>query len=122
MNWKQVSHVPSTTSGSTVANQTLPRTQWPGWALNVFSGAWFTPVDGSAAQSTAALSTGSVLALVDFERIAPKSPTYRYYRSMFAEIVDGRMFHIGNIKDLDFPHHNNARPPCLLSPSTATTT
>jgi hypothetical protein len=80
-----------------------------------FSGAWFSPLDGELAVSTAALSTGNVLASVDFERTATTAPALRYYRYLYVKMMDGRVFQAGPFKDLEYKRHRDRRPPWLDS-------
>ncbi len=105
--WKQIDLPALTTNRSTAPNQSLFREEFPSWTQKQlqFSAGWLYSMDGVAAPSTAALSTGNVLAYVDFERIAPTPPTLRYYRFFYARTDDGRTFQSHALKNLEYGHH-----------------
>jgi hypothetical protein len=120
--WKQVDLPALGTNRSTGPNQSLFREEWPSWtqAQPQFSAGWLYPMDGAAAPSTAALSTGNVQAYVDFERMASTSPDLRYYRYLYARTEDGRTFQSQPLKNLEYGHHRNERPTWFASTAPST--
>ncbi len=122
LNWKEVSPETLATMLSTGEAQPLAREAWPRWAQTpAFSGAWFTYVGSPLATSTGTLSTGNVQGYVDIERTATKLPSLRYYRHFYVKMVDGRVFHAGPIKDLEYERHREQRPGWFASYFTRTT-
>lgn len=120
--WKEVDLPALSTNCSTGPNQSLFREEWPSWtqAQPQFSAGWLYPMDGAAAPSTAALSTGNVQAYVDFERIASTSPDLRYYRYLYARTEDDRTFQSQPLKNLEYGHHRNERPTWFASTAPST--
>jgi hypothetical protein len=108
---------------STGQLQALPPSRRPGWMQNArgFAGAWITPLDGPQAASSGVLSSGLAQAELLAERRDPKPPTHRYYRYIYCQLIDGRVFQGGPSKDIDFGHHLNSRPPWLGSPKSTST-
>ena len=123
MKWKEINLPALTTDLSTAQAQPLPRDTWPSWARTKadFSGAWFFPVAGSFVASTTALSTGNVQVYVDFERTASETPPLRYYRCLYAKVMDGRVFQAGPFKNLEYERHRDQRPSWLSSSTTGST-
>jgi hypothetical protein len=121
--WKQVDLPALSTNRATGPNQSLSREEWPSWtqAQPQFSAGWLFPLDGVAAPSTAALSTGNVQACVNFERIASStSADLRYYRYLYARTMDGRTFQSEPLKNLEYGHHRNERPTWFASTAPST--
>lgn len=117
MDWKEVPLPALATSLSTGEVQPLAPDMWPAWARTTpgFSGAWFTYIGGEPATSTGSLSTGNVVGYVDMERTATGPPPKRYYRYLYAQVTDGRVFQSSPIKDLEYERHRDERPPWLAS-------
>ena len=49
------------------------------------------------------------------ERIDQKPPTHRYYKFLYCELTDGRVFQAGPSSDIGFSHHLNVCPEWLAS-------
>ena len=66
--WKEIDLPALGSLQSTGQLQPLDRSEWPEWAREnpKFSGAWITPMEGTAATSANQLSTSNVTASVDF--------------------------------------------------------
>jgi hypothetical protein len=67
---------------------------------------------------TSHLSTSNVIAKVEYERISTSGDPLRYYRYLYAEMVDGRVFQAGPFKNLEYERHRNERPPWLKAYTT----
>jgi len=117
MNWKEISLPAFKNALSTQEAQPLARDQWPGWAQAApdFAAAWYTPLDAPVNTSSGTLSTGSAQAYIDMERTASKPPTLRYYRFVYCQMIDGRVFQAGPFKELEYERHRDERPPWLAS-------
>lgn len=83
-----------------------------------FTGAWLTVTDGPLATSTNELSTASGQAFIDLERTAPQSPDLRYYRFLYVQMADGRVFESSPIKNLEYERHRDERPSWLMTYAT----
>ena len=123
MKWKEINLPALHTILSTGQAQPLSPEAWPGWARTTpgFSAAWLYPVGGPLATATGTLSTGNVQAYIDIERNAPVPPPLRYYRYLYVEMTDGRVFQAGPIKDLEYERRREERPPWLASYLTGST-
>ena len=102
---------------STGAAQPLHRENWPKWARSDprFTGAWISPVLGPLATSTGNLSTDNVHSVIDMERSATKNAPLRYYQHFYIKLTDGRVFHAGPFKNLEYERHRDKRPSCFGS-------
>ena len=98
---------------STDERQRLPSEQWP-QSLRLkpdFTAMCLTPILDPSATSTGSLSTGSLHAYLDAERVARKGKPFRYYRYYFARTIDGRAFQWSvPDKDVEYGHHRDERP------------
>src|SRR4029077_19394767 len=74
--------------------QPLAREQRPKWGQSKqeFTEMWVTPVLDPPAGSTGSLSTDSLHAYIDAERVATKGRPLRYNRYYFARTKDSRVF------------------------------
>ena len=119
-NWKEIGLPALHMLESTGQLQPLDRKQWPDWAResSKFTGAWFTPMEGTLAASTNQLSTSNVTASVDFERTSTSGPPLRYYRDFYAKMGDGRVFQAGPFKNLEYERHRYERPSWLTAYTT----
>jgi len=122
LNWSEVPPEVLGNMLSTGQAEPLAREAWPAWARTPkFSGAWFSYVGGPLATSTGTLSTGNVQGYVDVERTAERPPSLRYDRHFYVKMTDGRVFHAGLVKDLEYGHHLEQRPQWLASYVTRST-
>jgi hypothetical protein len=117
MDWREISLPALSNILSTGEAQPLARDQWPKWARDTpaFTGAWFTPLDAPLNVSTGTLASSGAQAYVDMERRHARPPTYRYARYVYCQMVDGRTFQLGPLKELEYERHREERPPWFES-------
>lgn len=117
LKWKEVSLETLEHMLSTGEAQSLAPEARPPWAQTTagFSGAWFSYVGAPSLRRPARYPRDTCRATSNVERTATKQPPLRYHRHLYVKMADGRVFHAGPIKNLEYKRHRgrgrNGSPP-----------